>query len=315
MQQSAPRAPTSEHTACALCTSEESRVCFVKQGRRIIECTGCGLVRVDPMPSPEALAAYYESAYEGRYALFAHAREIRRLIAEYRMGRILGGLDEAARTGRWLDVGCSTGDFVEAAVAGGANGEGIDAARGAIAAARERGLTVHQTRVEDFEPESPYAVITAFDVLEHLLDPRAFIRRLSGWLAPGGRLVMTLPDVSSIYPRLLMRRHWFYYWPDEHLFYFDPKTITRLLEEEGFQVEPVERAYKPLTLDYSARNLSEFNVTLGAVAQTLVRVLPSSLRRRPISTYLGEMMVVARQSAGASAGESAEVSSGAGAKG
>jgi SAM-dependent methyltransferase len=283
-----------EDGACALCGSKESRVRFVKLARRFVRCEGCGLVWVDPMPTREALAAYYDSAYEGRYALFADATEIRRLIAAHRLERIRGAHDGPI-SGRWLDVGCSTGDFVEVAGAAGASVEGIDAARGAIESARARGLAVNLTLVEDFSPASPYSLITAFDVIEHLLDPRDFVRRLCGWLEPGGRLVLTLPDVRSIYPRLLMRSHWFYYWPDEHLFYFDPKTIARLLEEEGFAVESVRRAYKPLTLDYSATNLGEFNVSLGRLARALVGLLPASLRGRPIPTYLGEMMVVARR--------------------
>ncbi len=287
-----------ERTACVLCGSCESRVRFVKLERRFLTCRHCGLVWIDPMPSPEVLAAYYESAYEGRYARFAEAKEIRRWIAEHRMARICEVEGHDTGSARWLDVGCATGDFVEAAVAAGASAEGIDAARGAVDAARARGLVVHQARVEDFHPELPYAVITAFDLIEHLLDPRAFVRRLFGWLAPGGRLALTLPDVRSVFPRLLMRRHWFYYWPDEHLFYFDPKTITRLLQEEGFAVERVCRAYKPLTLAYSARNLGAFNATLGGIARALVGVLPASLRGRPIPTYLGEMMVVARRSSG-----------------
>ena len=71
------------------------------------------------------------------------------------------------------------------------------------------------------------------------------MKRLHGWLGPGGTLVLTLPDVSSIYPMLLMRRHWFFYWPDEHLFYFNPKTIQRLLEEEGFEMKRVTRIVAP----------------------------------------------------------------------
>ena len=39
---------------------------------------------------------------------------------------------------------------------------------------------------------------------------------------------LTLPDVGSIYPRLLMGRRWFYYLPSDHLYYFDRRTITRL---------------------------------------------------------------------------------------
>ena len=97
-----------------------------------------------------------------------------------------------------------------------------------------------------------------------------------------------------------MRRHWFYYWPDEHLFYFDPKTIERLLTEEGFEVEKVTRAYKPLSLEYSARNLEVFNRTLGRIARAAVRVLPRGVRERPFRLYVGEMLILARRTLGTS---------------
>ena len=280
-----------------LCGDTRHRVRFEKLSRRFLECRSCGLVWIEPMPSPESLEAYYQSAYrdaDGRYVPFMKAEEIRRLIAQHRMNRIRKQLDETAWLGRWLDVGCTTGDFIAASAKIGARAEGIDISREAVAEAEERGLVAHHCRVEDFAPESPYRVITAFDLIEHLLEPRAFVRRLRDWLSRDGWLVLTTPNVRSILPRWLMRRHWFYYWPDEHLFYFDPKTITRLLEEEGLVVIEVRRAYKPLTLDYATRNLEAFNRTLGLVARGAASILPESLRSRPIPMYIGEMMVVAR---------------------
>ena len=100
-------------------------------------------------------------------------------------------------------------------------------------------------------------------------------------------------DVSSIYPRMLMGRHWFYYYPDEHLYYYDAATITRLLQDEGFRVLRVERATKPLTLEYTLANLSHFNRTLGRVASVLARPVPDFMRDRVLPIYLGEMQVVA----------------------
>ena len=97
-----------------------------------------------------------------------------------------------------------------------------------------------------------------------------------------------------------MRRHWFYYWPDEHLFYFDPKTIRRLLGEEGFEVKRVLRAHKPMSLDYAARNLAAFNGALGRIAQAGVGVLPRGLREHPFRLYVGEMLVVGRRAIGSS---------------
>jgi SAM-dependent methyltransferase len=276
--------------ACLVCRGTRARVLFRKGGRDFVRCEACGLVWLDPMPTAADVGAYYEQSYrEGIYESYAAAETIRRLIAEHR----LAAIRPHARPGRWLDVGAATGHFVEAAARAGIAAEGCELSGSAVADARARGLTMHHAAVEDFTPAAPYDTLTAFDVLEHLREPRAFLDRVRGWLVPAGTLALTLPDVSSIYPRL-MRRHWFYYAPSDHLHYFDPRTITRLLGEHGFGDVRVTRAYKPLTLAYIALQLRQFTPALGALAGVLVGAVPSALRERPIRCYVGEMMVIAR---------------------
>ncbi len=261
---------------------------FAKGGRDFVRCKSCGLVWVDPLPTPAELASHYKRSYrEGGYSMFADAADIRRGIAEYRLAVV----QPFARPGRWLDVGCSGGQFIEAAQNAGIEAEGLDLSEEAVARARELGLTAHHASVEDFAPERPFETVTAFDVIEHSRDPRAFVQSCRGWLVPRGTLVLTLPDVGSIYPQLLMRRHWFYYAPNEHLFYFNMRTITRLLSEEGFAVEQVSRTYKPLTLRYSAESLSLFNKKLGRIAKRVVAGLPRTLSSRSWKLYIGEMLV------------------------
>jgi len=272
-----------------LCGAASPRVLFAKEGRDVVRCESCSLEWVEPMPSEAELAAYYEASYAGgSYSFFAEAQRERAAIARHRLGVIA----PFAREGRWLDVGASAGDFVEAASAA-HDVEGLELSETAVREARARGLRMHCAPVERYAPSAPYATITAFDVLEHLREPRLFLDRLRGWLEPDGRLVLTLPDVSSVYARWLMRRHWFYYLPREHLFYYSPATVSRLLREQGFRVVRTQRAYKTLTPSYAAENLRYFNAGLGVVARALVRVLPSALRERPVLMYLGEMMVVA----------------------
>jgi len=249
-------------------------------------------VWVEPLPSEQELAAHYQRSYqEGGYALFSAAEPIRRGIARYRLEKLRSLLP----AGRWLDVGCSAGEFVEAALQEGVQAEGLDLAEEALARARQRGLRVHGSGVEGFAPEQPYDAVTAFDMLEHARNPRATLGHFRDWLRPGGKLVLTVPDVGSFYPRWLMRRHWFYYAPDEHLFYFDRHTLARLLEVEGFQVERLARAYKPLTVEYAARMLRHFNAALGGVAEVLVRPLPRALRTRSVPLFVGELLAVARR--------------------
>ncbi len=108
--------------------------------------------------------------------------EARQLIAQHRLELIRPW----TRNGPWLDVGCAAGDFIAAAEEVDIAVEGIDASREAVERARSRGLTVHLANAETFQPERAYQTITAFDVIEHLRDPRAFTEGLAGWLSPGG---------------------------------------------------------------------------------------------------------------------------------
>jgi hypothetical protein len=93
-----------------------------------------------------------------------------------------------------------------------------------------------------------------------------------------------------------MRRHWFYYLPSDHLYYFDRRTISRLLGEHGFAVREVRRAYKPLTIEYIVPQLRLFNPRFGRVAAFLARALPRRLLTRPWTCYIGEMMAVGARS-------------------
>src|SRR5438876_709951 len=156
----------------------------------------------------------------------------------------------------------------------------IDACRGrAGAAARRRGLAVHRGTPDDFQPARRYALITAFDVIEHLPEPAAFLRRLAGWLAPSGLLALTLPDIASV-PARAMGRHWYYYAPPDHVHYFTPATIRALVAAHGFRDVRVEPFRKPLRLAYAVENLVRFNPRLGALAGAVARRLPRAWRAR-----------------------------------
>lgn len=277
--------------ACVICSATTTRKLFAKGGRDFLRCDGCGLVRVDPLPTPEENRRYYDETYREWYSSFNQASDIRRLIAEHRMQ----GVVEYARPGRWLDVGCATGQFVALARERGIEAEGIDIAPAAIEQAQAQGIPAHLASVEVFEPAHRFDTITAFDVLEHTIDPAAFLARVREWLVPGGSLALTLPDVSSIYPRWIMRRHWFYYLPHDHLHYFDPTTVRTLLEQSGFRVDAVARTHKLLTGTYVVDQLKIFNPWLGRLAALLTAPIPARVLAKPRLYYIGEMQVYARR--------------------
>lgn len=123
-----------------------------------------------------------------------------------------------------LDVGCGKGDFVDAALDGGYKAEGIELAQPAVDIARGYGLPV--TKLDFFSSEiqeSSRDVMTMFEVIEHLPDPVAFLRRAEMVLKPGGLLYMTTPNFNSLDRRVLGSK-----WKAihrEHLSYFTPSTL------------------------------------------------------------------------------------------
>lgn len=101
-----------------------------------------------------------------------------------------------------VDVGCGNG-HVARAVASGSGGRvvGIDTSAECVRAAAEQNphpsVEYRHVTVEDFEPGEPLGLITMYEVLEHVDDPRAVLRRLASWLAPGGHLIFSTPNRSS----------------------------------------------------------------------------------------------------------------------
>jgi 2-polyprenyl-3-methyl-5-hydroxy-6-metoxy-1,4-benzoquinol methylase len=281
--------PATSPAACIVCGGTAWTPRFTKRGWPFARCAGCGLTSLDPLPSMDDLARHHDASYtDGRYAAFARAHAARTAVARHHLARVR----PLAPDGPWLDLGCSTGAFLAVLAEAGLRAEGVELSAVAAAEARAQGFTVHQGPVETFTPRQPFAVVTAFDVVEHLPDPAPLLARAASWLLPGGVLALTLPDAAS-WTATLMGRHWFYYTAPDHVHYFTPRTITRLLARSGFEAICVTPTRKPLPLDYAAEQLRHLVPPLAPLATALAWVargpLPSA-----IPLPLGEMLVTAR---------------------
>ena len=84
------------------------------------------------------------------------------------------------------DIRALVVDSLTELTAEGALPAGLDLSAVAVEAARSRGLRATQIAADDFVPARRYACITAFDLVEHLIDPNPFLARVRDWLAPTG---------------------------------------------------------------------------------------------------------------------------------
>ncbi len=138
-----------------------------------------------------------------------------------------------------LEVGAGDGRFASRLAASGFAARGIEPSASGAQMARASGAPVERATVEELEldPASLDAVVV-WHVLEHLEDPARAMKRIAGWLRPGGRAVVACPNLDSLQARVGGDR-WFQQDVPRHLSHFTAAGLRLLLERTGFQVQRV----------------------------------------------------------------------------
>jgi 2-polyprenyl-3-methyl-5-hydroxy-6-metoxy-1,4-benzoquinol methylase len=86
-----------------------------------------------------------------------------------------------------------------------------------------------------------YAAVLLLDVLEHLVDPETILREAHGWLAPGGAVLCSIPNVAHWRVRLgLLRGHFEYedsgLLDRTHLRWYTRRTARALVGDAGYEI-------------------------------------------------------------------------------
>lgn len=271
-------------SACPLCGGV-ARPWLVKSGYRHLECGACGAGYLDPDSVPEDLESLYTHAYFEGGAGHGYGDYLSdRQLLERNFRERLEWIESHCAPGRLLEVGPGLGVFLHTARARGWQATGVEIAEDCAATASElAGVPVVAGDFLDADTalEGGFDLICMFDVLEHLRDPAAALRRAHALLRPGGLLVVETGDRASPWARLL-GRFWHFIDPPQHLFYFSAAGLEALARRCGFQGEARVRR--------QGRRASFGNAAFKLLRQR--SVLP---RRLPGSLYLnvGDSMLLA----------------------
>jgi len=224
----------------------------------IERCEACGLRFTNPRPADEDLASFYPEDYGPhlREAAPADAPSRRKVRASWAPRHAARGDLPPHGRDRLLDFGCGSGRYLARMRQRGFDVHGHDASEATVRALRDR-LGIPATSGPFPPPELEghgFDLVTAWQVLEHLPDPVATLDALRGVLAPGGKLVATVPNADAGAAR------WFgpaWYGLDlpRHLSHFDATTLRDTLARAGFAVEGLGTLRKSGWLHKSARRL------------------------------------------------------------
>jgi SAM-dependent methyltransferase len=238
---------------CVVCSKPlsgklKTRLCSTQ----LIECQACKSWICLPRPTAEEQAGVHDDEQYFEHPYFQHRRNAqagndRRCRQIF--NRLRAAIDLSSLRGeRLLDVGCDTGAFLlSAARQFGIVPVGVDVSSRAINQIKAQGVEAYVTDLENAPRQlSEFSVITAIDLLEHVVDPRVFLQQLFSRLRPGGVTYLETPNIySSIYqmgcilsrmtggrPPAIFER----LFPPQHVQYFTRTSFATLAHECGFEV-------------------------------------------------------------------------------
>lgn len=214
-------------------------VIAARAGLTVIDCRACGWAHLDPLPAvPDG---YYESDFwQHEKAGWLARYEAERDWLDMQNGDWLGVVEEHANGRTLLDVGSGYGFFLHQAGLQGWRGFGIEPSETAATySERQIFAPIQRGSWEMFPRHSiPIDCISALWLMEHLPNPLEFLVWCKAHLAPGGVLLLAVPqEWTSIQMAANQHAHvhdWFVH--PTHINYWSAPTFYGLMGRAGFRV-------------------------------------------------------------------------------
>lgn len=291
---------------CPACGGKDYRYQFEKLGFTYVLCPDCGTLFVNPRPPYELLMDFYTKSPSTSFwvhEFFAPVAEARReKIFRPRADYISDTFPEMSN-GVIGDIGAGFGIFLEECARSWPSARliAIEPSPEMIAICQDKGLEVIPCAVEDVQGwDSQFDLLTSFELFEHLSYPDEFLKKVWRLLRPGGGLFLTTLNGEGFDIQILWEKSKSIA-PPHHLNFFNPCSITRLLQANSFTIEKVDTPGK-LDWDILEGMYREEGVELGRfwrlVAEQSDPAVKSSLQTWISESYLSShMRILARKKA------------------
>lgn len=246
-----------EERNCPVCGSATYRHLFIKGGGRHVVCQDCGMTYLNPVFTDEALADYYTANHAAQAQVTSNESDFYRRI--YSKG--LSTIVRYAKAGKIMDIGCSSGFFLDVAKSGGWQTLGIELNKAEAASAQTK-HEVHMVSIDALGADKKFDAITMWDVFEHIKDGSKILQTLcKRHLSKGGVIFLQVPNAKALAARVLQEKCNMF---DgiEHVNLYDPHTIKLLADKNGLDVLHLETVISEIPiianyLDYQDPYLGE----------------------------------------------------------
>ena len=240
----------------------------------VVNCNGCGFKYTNPRPELNVLGNYYKSedyvSHSNTKKGFVNSTY--QTVRKYTLMKKLQLISKYFKTGRVLDIGSGTGEFLN--VCKNAKWETIgiepsdDAREMAIT---NYGLDVRkEEEIRNLQSES-FDIITMWHVLEHVPDLNTRIEDLKRLIKPNGVIIIAVPNCNSLDARIY-KENWAAYDVPRHLYHFTPKDIESVFKKHGLKV------FKTLPMVFDAYYVSMLSEKIMTGKPNVIKALWNGFR-------------------------------------
>lgn len=223
------------------------KIIYSSEKTAVIDCKSCGFAHVNPLPAQSELNEFYKKRFyqdvkTSYFSDYERDQDWWTINYEWLIDDLLSKYTGRKTTIdlKLLDVGSGPGLFLEIARRKGITAMGIEPSREAhnYSTKNYKCKVVNTTLEELDKSEGKFDIIHSSLVLEHILDPLAFIKKAKGMLNANGLLCVVVPNdfnpIQAVMKELGKPEWWVS--PFEHLNYFNRRSIKRLFEKAGMLV-------------------------------------------------------------------------------
>lgn len=251
----------------------------------LVTCNDCGMIFESPRYDAETIVRGYmesqEAEHDSQYPM--------------RVNSFFQALKKHAKLipppgAKVLDIGTAGGAFLDAAKKFGYDAYGMEPSADLVSRGKSRGLQIEQGTIESHSfPPGYFDMVSLWDVIEHLPDPKSALVEIRKLLKPDGILLINFPDIGTWQAKLAGKRFWWIL--SVHLHHFTRESIKDICERTGFEAFHFQRYWQILEFGYLENMAVHYNIPLTAL---ITRLTPKFIQRIPIPYYASQTTALAR---------------------